>query len=122
VTPSSLSATQISFANPAGVPCGGPIQVTTPDTQAAAIAFNPSPTVTTLVPAAGPAAGGNSISIVGTNFWPGTSVKVNGNPVPATVLGTTLITLTMPSGAAGPAQVMVSSINNCSGTATYTYQ
>ena len=105
VTPISINANQMTFANPASVACGGPIQVTNPNTQTASIAFNPAPTITTLIPAAGPAAGGNGISVIGTNFFTGSTVRVNGNVVPSTLLGTTLITLTMPAGSAGPVPV-----------------
>jgi Concanavalin A-like lectin/glucanases superfamily/IPT/TIG domain len=123
VTPLSSTSVQMTFANPASVPCGGPIQITNPNTQTASIAFNPSPAITTLFPSGGPAAGGNVVSVVGTNFAPGSTVSVNGNVVPSTYFGTTLVTVAMPASAPGPASVTVTSVNACSSVAAaYSYQ
>jgi hypothetical protein len=47
---------------------------------------NPAPTITTVTPAAGSAAGGSWLTIAGTNFLPGATVSVGG--VAATVQGT----------------------------------
>jgi Concanavalin A-like lectin/glucanases superfamily/IPT/TIG domain len=120
VTPQSLSPTQITFTNPPLVPCNTTVQVTNPDSQTASRPFNPSPTLTALIPSSGPVAGGNTITVLGLNFVPGTIVTVNAIPVTFTPFGSGM-SVVMPPGAPGPAVVAVASPNGCSISTTYTY-
>ena len=69
----------------------------------------------------GPAAGGNTITVIGLNFFAGTTVTVNGASVSPTLFGSSSMTIVMPAGTAGPAQVTITSQNGCSASATYTY-
>ncbi len=59
----------------------------------------PAPTVTMLAPTTGPAAGGTSVTITGTNFTGATSVKFGATATTAfTISSATQITATTPSG------------------------
>ena len=82
-----------------------------------------APTVTSVAPNTGTAAGGTAVTITGTNFYNPSTVTFGG--VAATnvvVVNSTTITATTPAGAAGPVAVAVT---NCGGTGTlaagYTY-
>jgi hypothetical protein len=69
---------------------------------------SPAPTVTSLSPATGPAAGGTVVTITGTGFTGATSVKFGSNPGTAlTVVSDTEITVTSPAGAVGAVPVTV---------------
>jgi hypothetical protein len=83
-----------------------------------------APTVSGISPASGPTAGGNTVTITGTNFT--TASAVNFGPNPATFVAdtSTSITATVPVSTAGPVDVTVT---NDGGTSTtnpndlYTY-
>ncbi len=89
---------------------------------AAALAFLPGvaaaeqPTVTSMVPTSGDAAGGNLVVIYGTGFASGAVVRFGGTLSPnVTVAGTTAIIATVPSGAAGNSYTVL--ITNTDGSA-----
>jgi len=68
----------------------------------------PAPTITSVSPSTGPAAGGTGVTITGTNFAAGATVTIGA--VAATnvvVVNTSTITANTPAGAAGPATVTV---------------
>ena len=65
------------------------------------------PTVTSVNPNSGSPAGGNTVTITGTNFTGATSVTFGGAAASFTVVNATTITATVPSGAAGSASVIV---------------
>jgi hypothetical protein len=68
----------------------------------------PPPTVTSVNPASGPPAGGNTVTITGTNFGGTTSVTFGGVAVTSfTVTSGTTITATVPAGTTGPVSVVV---------------
>jgi hypothetical protein len=68
----------------------------------------PAPTVTSLSPATGPAAGGTVVTVTGTGFTGATSVQFGSNPGTAlTVVSDTEITVTSPVGAVGAVPVTV---------------
>jgi formylglycine-generating enzyme required for sulfatase activity len=87
--------------------------VTTPGgTATAANAFTylfyAAPTVTGIAPNSGPASGGTTVTITGTDFWSPVSVSIGG--VAATsvnVVSTTQLTAVTPAGTAGAASVSV---------------
>ena len=98
------------------------------------------PSITGISPASGPQGGGNTVTITGTNFIPGTQVAVGGfgvsrgthftfitlgGSLEATSVNcasTTTCTAVVPSGAAGPADIVVNTVcgagvSPCSGNA-----
>ncbi|KUL84966.1 hypothetical protein ZTR_07856 [Talaromyces verruculosus] len=83
----------------------------------------PQPSITSLIPSSGPLAGGNNVTITGTNLNTVTGVSFGG--VPATffiILSPTSINATAPAGSApGAIDVTVSSGTFTSPPATYTY-
>ncbi len=73
-----------------------------------------APTVTGLSPAGGPAAGGTVVTITGTGFTPGSTVKFGSTPATSvTVAGGTSMTATSPPGS-GTVDVTVTSANGTS--------
>jgi hypothetical protein len=65
------------------------------------------PTVTGLSPAEGPAVGGNTVTISGTEFTGATEVEFGNAPAAFTVIGATEITATVPAHAGGSVAVVV---------------
>jgi hypothetical protein len=113
--------TQITFAMPAGVPCGSLLTVTNPDGQVATRPFNPTPTISNTVSSTGPAAGGASFIIIGSGFAAGTTVTIDGNLANVTTVTATAIVMTTPPGVTGPRPVVVTTPGGCQVTTTYTY-
>jgi IPT/TIG domain len=138
-----LSAKKIAFTVPAGVtltPAGSastaswlvcvyPGTNTTTSLLAANAAYTvgAAPTVTAISPAGGPALGGGTITITGTNFTSTTTAKIGSVPLTGvTVTGTTSLTGTVPAQAAGAMNVSVSNTGGTSAPAAsnasqYTY-
>ncbi len=127
------SATQITVTSPAGTAGLVNVTVTTLNgtsavTPAGQFAYtSPAiPTVTSLVPASGPAVGGTVITITGTGFTGATAVNfgtITGTCL--TVNSATQLTVTSPPGAAGTVNVTVTTPNGTSavtlaGQFTYT--
>lgn len=78
----------------------------------------PAPTISTVSPATGPAAGGTTITITGTGFTMGTAVTVGGAAATAENLSSdTKLTCVTPSGTAGARDVVVTTAG---GSATKT--
>jgi hypothetical protein len=68
----------------------------------------PAPTITSIAPSSGSLAGGTQVTITGTNFQDGATVKIGGNAATAVVfVGATSLTATVPAGAVGVADVVV---------------
>ena len=85
---------------------------------------NPAPTVTSISPTSGTTAGGTAVSITGTGFLAGATVKLGGTSATGvTVVNSTTITATTPAHAAGAVNVVVTNTDAQSGTLTngYTY-
>jgi hypothetical protein len=85
---------------------------------------NLAPAVTAISPTSGSANGGTAITITGTGFLPGASVKLGGTVATGvTVVSSTSITATTPAHAAGPVSVVVTNSDGESGTLaeSYTY-
>jgi hypothetical protein len=67
-----------------------------------------APTISSVSPNAGPAAGGNTVTIMGTHFAPGGTVKFGSSAaVPTTFVTGSKLTAVAPAGAAGTVQVAV---------------
>jgi hypothetical protein len=82
------------------------------------------PTVTSISATSGPLAGGQSVTITGTNFTGATAVTIGGTAATAvTVVSATSITATTPAGSAGTASVLVTTPGGTNSANTlYTYQ
>jgi hypothetical protein len=94
------------------------ITVTTPDgtslaTSAGAFTYYSAPTITAVSPAAGPLAGGNTVTVTGTGFRGGfgpdvTSLVFGSTAATSfTVNSNTQLTATVPPGTAGPVDIIV---------------
>ncbi len=85
----------------------------------------PPPTITSVAPANGPTAGGNSVTITGTNFDPtaaNDTVDFGSTAATVTAASATSLTVTVPAGAAGAVPVTVTTAGGASNaTVTYTY-
>lgn len=78
---------------------------------------SPAPTVTAVAPTSGPAAGGTSVTISGTNFQAGATVTFGGAAATGVnVAGATSITATTPAHAAGAVDVVVRNPDSLNGT------
>lgn len=122
VTPLSVTPSAITYVNPTGVPCGAQATVTNPDNQTASIDVNPNPVINQVVPASGPAAGGGTFFLIGSNFLPGSSVTVGGVIATTVFSGTGAVAVTAPPGAPGTVSVTVTTPAGCTASANYTYQ
>lgn len=112
-----LSSTSLKVVTPPGSPGLVDVTVTTPDGTSPVVngdrfTYVALPTVTGVSPAAGPTAGGNTVTITGTGFqnifgFPGVSVVDFGSvPAPSfTVDSDTQLTATVPPGSAGTVDV-----------------
>ncbi|WP_285597436.1 IPT/TIG domain-containing protein [Kineosporia sp. NBRC 101731] len=104
------------------------VSVTTPDggttaqTPGSVFTYVGAPTLTTVSPASGPTAGGNTLTLTGTGFTNVTTVDVGPTAVTSfTKVSDTQITLVAPAGAAGTVNVSVTGSYGTSGTRNYQY-
>lgn len=110
-----VNATTITATTPPGAAPGAvAVTVTSPDTQSgvlnAAYTYNPlaAPTVTSVTPASGPAAGGTAITIAGTGFVAGATATIGGVAVGSVVVANaTSITGTSPQRSPSAAATVV---------------
>jgi hypothetical protein len=109
-----VSATQMRATTPAGAAGARTVQVTTPSGQTAGLtsAFTyvapATPTITSISPTSGPTAGGTQITLTGTNFVSGATVRVGGVAATGvTFTSATQLRATTPAGAAGVAALQV---------------
>jgi hypothetical protein len=83
----------------------------------------PLPSVTAMLPATGPVAGGTTITVFGSNFTGVTGVTVGGQAAAFTFVASGQLTVVTPAGTApGPASVVVTTPGGSSSPATFTYQ
>ncbi|MCI0341791.1 MAG: IPT/TIG domain-containing protein [Planctomycetales bacterium] len=106
------STTSITCLTPAGTAGAATIVVTNADGQAATLGsgytYVTGPSISSVSPNSGPAAGGTLVTITGTNFAGGATVTVGGSAATTvTVASTTTITCVTPAGAVGSASVTV---------------
>ena len=108
----SNTATQIVVTSPAGLAGTVDVIVISPNGTSAATSadqftYMAVPAVTSVSPAAGPAAGGTTVTIVGTDLAGATAVTFGG--APATIINDTAtqITATSPAGSVGAVDVSV---------------
>ncbi|WP_246700860.1 IPT/TIG domain-containing protein [Rhodopseudomonas sp. BR0M22] len=119
------TSTSIVITTPAGTAGARDVVVTTAGGSATSVGgftYLPSPTISTITPNSGPATGGTSVTITGTNLSGVTSVTVGGA---AATLGTntsTSIVITTPAGTAGARDVVVTtSGGSATSTGGFTY-
>ena len=123
ITPTSVSLAQIVFPMPAGVACTPQsVVVTNPSNQVASIIFGLGIFIVSVSPGAGPAAGGGTFFVIGSNFQPGTTLTVGGNTATIQVLAFAYIKATVPAGTVGSAAVVATAPSGCTATSTYIYQ
>ncbi len=126
-TPVVTGTTSITCTTPSGAAGAVAIAVTVAgQTGSLANAFTytgtgPAPTITAISPTSGLIAGGTSVTLTGTNFASGATVKFDTSDCTAVaVTGTTSITCTTPAHAAGAVTVTVT-VGTQTATTTYTY-
>src|SRR4029077_3377430 len=124
------NGTQITATAPAHAAGSVNVVVTNPDTQSGSLTngftyTSPSaPTVTSVSPNTGPAAGGTGITITGTNFVTGATVTLGGTAATGVVVVRgTQITATQHAPATGAVNVVVTNPDTQTGTLTngFTY-
>ena len=115
-----VNSTTITATTPAGSAGAVTVTVTNPGAQSGSLAngytYVVVPTVTSVSPNNGPAAGGTAVTITGTNFAAGATVTFGGTAATnVVVVSGTQITATTPAHAAGAVTVTVT-VNGQSGS------
>ena len=119
----------ITATTPAGTAGAVTVTVTNPNAQSGSLtngftySSQPGPTVSSVSPNNGPVAGGTAVTITGTNFAAGATVKFGSTAATnVVVVSSTSITATTPAGSAGAVTVTVT-VNGQSGSLTngFTY-
>jgi hypothetical protein len=112
-----VNATTITATTPTGAAGAASVAVTNPDGQsvtgAQAFSYVAPPAVTSVTPSSGPTAGGTSLTIGGSGFVAGATVKVgSGAATAVTVISGSTITASTPP---GPASVVSVTVTNPDG-------
>jgi hypothetical protein len=111
-----ISTSTIKATTPAGSAGAQSVQVQNPDgrnfTLPSAFTYtsttSPAPTLTSVTPNSGPKGGGTFVTLVGTNFQPGATVRVGSSPATTvSYLGSTTLTAFTPAGTPGVQAVTV---------------
>ena len=126
-----VNGTSITATTPAHASGAVSVVVTNTDTQSGTLnngytytASNPAPTVSSITPNTGTAAGATPVTITGTGFLAGAIVSLGGTAAAnVNVVGSTSITATTPAHASGAVSVVVTNTDTQSGTLNngYTY-
>jgi hypothetical protein len=114
------NSTTITAATPAGTGTQS-VVVTNPDTQSSntniTFTYAAAPTVTSVAPSGGPLSGGTSITITGTGFISGATVKIGTNPATGVnVTNSTTITAATPAGTGAQSVVVTNPDTQSSNT------
>jgi len=124
-----VSATQVRATTPAGSAGARTVQVTNPSGQSASLAgaftYVGGPGLSSVSPTSGPTAGGTTITIAGTAFVSGATVRVNGVAATGvTFVSATQLRANTPAAAAGTYAIQVTNPDGQAGTlgAAYTYR
>lgn len=122
------SATSISATTPAGTAGAKDVVVTNPDgllaTRTAGFTYIAAPTVTSATPSSGLTSGGTVITVAGTNFVNGATVRIGGvSATGVTFVSSTALTATTPAGSVGAKDILVTNPDGQSATRTagFTY-
>src|SRR5262249_9204159 len=123
-----VNGTTITATTPAHAAGAVNVVVTNTDSQSGTLTngytYNPAPTVASIAPATVPHSGSIAVTITGTGFLNGASVKFGTTSATAvTVVGSTSITATAPAHTAGAVNVVVTNPDGQSATLSngYTY-
>jgi parallel beta-helix repeat protein len=114
------SATQITAISPAHAAATTDVRVTSPggaspNTSADDFTYLPPPSVSSLAPAGGPLAGGNTVTITGVSFSDVTSVTFGGTPASSiTVINASTLNAVAPAHSAGTVDVRVITLGGTS--------
>jgi hypothetical protein len=108
-TITSSNAGSIVVTVPAGTAGSVPITVVTPggSTNGLFYEYIAAPAITTITPDEGPTVGGTSVTITGTDLTTTSSVTFDGAPASFVVVSPTELSAVTPAGAAGTADVVV---------------
>ena len=124
-----VSATQVRATTPAGSAGARTVQITNPSGQSASLAgaftYVGGPGLTSVSPTSGPTAGGTTITITGSGFVSGATVRVNGVAATGvTFVSATQLRANTPAAAAGTYAVQVTNPDGQAGTLSgaYTYR
>ncbi|HUX33533.1 MAG TPA: IPT/TIG domain-containing protein [Gemmatimonadaceae bacterium] len=119
---SSATATSIVVTAPAGEGAV-PVVVTSGTLQSNAVTYTyDAPAISAITPASGPAAGGTSVDLTGTNFGLNPTVTFGGVAAPVISHTHTLITVTSPAGTAGSSvSVVVTVARQASNSVAFQY-
>jgi hypothetical protein len=119
---SVVNSTTITATTPAGTAGAATVKVNSSSGQSGSLASGftyvvGQPTVSSVSPNNGPAAGGTAVTIAGTNFAAGAGVAFGGTAATnVVVVNSTTITATTPTGSAGTATVTVTNSGGQSGS------
>jgi IPT/TIG domain len=117
-----VSGTEITAKTPAHAQGSANVVVTNPGGQSSTLASGftfvpPAPTVTGVMPASGPTAGGTAVTLTGQNFASGATVSFGGAAATnVVVVSGTQITAQTPAHAQGSANIVVTNPGGQSGT------
>ncbi|MGX7760475.1 IPT/TIG domain-containing protein [Streptomyces angustmyceticus] len=120
-----VSPTQITAVVPAATAGPVAVTVTTPGgsvTLPSAYFYVSTPVLTAVAPPSGPLSGGNTVTLTGIHLVEATAVRFGAIPATTfTVVSDSQITAVVPAGAAGLADVTVTTAGGTSNPVTYTY-
>ena len=117
--PTSITATAPAGTGTVNVTVTNPVGTSTTN-NADHYTYDPTPTVATVSPAAGPTAGGTSVTITGTGFTGATAVSFGSAPATFTLNNDGSITAVSPPGS-GQLQVTVSTPGGTSNSVAFSY-
>ena len=125
VTPTTATATSLTFTTPAHAAGGVNVVVNAPQGDSGPLPFTYLPTATTLTgltPPSGPETGGTTVTITGTGFTDATGATFAGIPGTGfTVVSDTEATVVTPAHVPGSVPVVVSNPNGAGTGLTYLY-
>ena len=115
VTPTVLSGTTFTFVTPAEAAGTVQVQVTTPEgssllTPNDDFTYGSQPVVDSVTPSAGPASGGQTVTVEGSGFTAGMSVTIGGKSVSLSGVTATSFRFLTPGETPGYAQVQVTTV------------
>ncbi len=123
-----VSAVQVRATTPAGSAGARTVQITNPGGQSASLAsaftYLGGPGLTSVSPTSGPTAGGTTVTITGTGFVAGATVRVNGVAATGvTFVSATQLRANTPAASAGTYAIQVTNPDTQTGTlgGAYTY-
>jgi hypothetical protein len=126
-----ISSTQLRAVTPAGTAGARDVLVRNPNGVTATLTGGftytapvSAPTLTSVAPSSGPTAGGTTITLTGTNFVSGATVRVGGTAATTvTFVSATQVTARTPAGTAGARDVQITNPNGQAATRTggFTY-